>query len=321
MKIVADRACIGLKEAVADQAELLLLNAADINAQTLVGADALICRSTVKINEALLDNTSLRFIGSCVSGVDHVDFKAIKKHGIAFADAKGCNAVAVRDYVLSALAQLDLLKPLKKIAVIGHGQIGSRLAKVLNQLGLDVLICDPLAEGIAHVPLDNIAGVDAITFHVPLTKNGPYPTYEMIHQAFLNRQKAGCVLINTARAEIIRESDLLKFAKSHRVVLDVWHGEPNINPQMLELAYFATPHIAGHTVEGKLRGTAIIYEQLCQLYRFHPYDFHLQQAVKSQLSVFYQLIDFTAYRKMIYEQGFIQARKAFIPRSDVLIHL
>ena len=278
MKIVADQACLGLQEAIGNQAELILLPAGEINNAALVDADALICRSTVKINESLIQNTQLKFIGSCVSGTDHVDFDVIQKHNIQFADAKGCNAEAVKNYVCCLLAHLGLIGQPQKIAVIGAGEIGSRLVTALKNFGHEIIISDPFVENVKHVPLNQIQDVDVISLHVPLTRSGPYPTYHMIDQAFLKRQKDNCVLINSARADVTVESDLIDYAKSHKVCLDVWHREPEINPEMLELAHYATPHIAGHSVNGKLLGTEMIYRKLVDLFGFKPnsFQYHTQ---------------------------------------------
>ncbi len=58
---------------------------------------------------------------------------------------------------------------------------------------------------------------------------------------------------------------VLQGEKPPTVVLDVFDNEPAINTALFDYVWFVTPHIAGHSVEGKVRGTQMIYEQICDV--------------------------------------------------------
>src|SRR4029078_10186423 len=109
-------------------------------------------------------------------------------------------------------------------------------------------------------PLDEISNVDFITLHTPLTRSGEHPTFHMIEKNFLKRQKPGWVLLNTGRGSVIDFSDLRQYGKHLHWCLDVWENEPNIDLDVLNKTYLGTPHIAGHTVQSKLRAIEMIYQ-------------------------------------------------------------
>ena len=103
---------------------------------------------------------------------------------------------------------------------------------------------------------------------MPFIKGGEYPTYQMIDKAFLKGLTSNQLLINACRGEVIDEVALLsvlQWEKPPTVVLDVFDNEPAINTALFDYVWFVTPHIAGHSVEGKVRGTQMIYEQICDV--------------------------------------------------------
>lgn len=264
MKIIADLNILDLEKAFGAHAEIIAMPPKQINNTVLKDADALLCRSTVKINEALLAGTALQWIGNCVSGTDHIDLDLLAKRNIPFFSAKGCNADAVRDYVLRVLqrALLDNKIPAQfKIAIIGAGCIGSSLSKALQYFGIEAVLCDPFVD-IDHTPLDQIKDCDAVSVHVPLIRDGEHPTYHMLDLDFFKKQKPGCLYINAARAGVISQPDFESLMQTNPVALDVWHHEPQVVAEHLAHAYIGTPHLAGHTNEAKKRGTWLIFNQL-----------------------------------------------------------
>ena len=102
-------------------------------------ADALLVRSITKVNEQLIQDTALKFVGSATIGTDHLDIPALEKHQIAWSNAAGCNAQAVAEYVITALLYLnqDFLDLGKKftLGIIGLGNVGTRLAYMAQLLG------------------------------------------------------------------------------------------------------------------------------------------------------------------------------------------
>jgi erythronate-4-phosphate dehydrogenase len=198
--------------------------------------------------------------------------------------AAGCNAVAVAEYVLSALLhaqkaqKLDLYNA--TVGIVGAGNVGTALSRILMAIGVKHCLYDPplqqaLAKsgkkehnGQSFVDLAQIAKCDVISLHVPFIKGGEYPTYQMIDEAFLEGLTSNQLLINACRGEVIDEVALLSVLQGEKaptVVLDVFDNEPAINTALFDYVWFVTPHIAGHSVEGKVRGTQMIYEQICDV--------------------------------------------------------
>jgi erythronate-4-phosphate dehydrogenase len=114
--------------------------------------------------------------------------------------------------------------------------------------------------------------VDAISLHVPLTQGMAEATFHLIDEQALQAMRPDTLLINSARGAVIAETALLAdFAKARAqgqplrsVVLDVFEHEPRIAATLLDDLALATPHIAGYTLEGKARGTEMVYQAFCQ---------------------------------------------------------
>ena len=100
-----------------------------------------------------------------------------------------------------------------------------------------------------------VADSDYITLHVPLISEKPWPTLKMADCRFFEKMNPGSVFINAARGKVL-DSDALLHAKANGIVsqaiLDVWDPEPQLRADMLAAADIGTPHIAGHSLEGKL---------------------------------------------------------------------
>ncbi len=99
---------------------------------------------------------------------------------------------------------------------------------------------------------------DIITFHVPLNREGDDKTFRLIDRDILSRPGRQKIIINSSRGEVVDNLALREALKSGRVrgaALDVWEGEPAADPQLIDLADIATPHIAGYSVDGKANAT------------------------------------------------------------------
>ena len=263
----------------------------DINAQLIAECqpDVLLIRSVTPVGEALLvDNNSVKFVGSATIGTDHVDQDYLAARNITFANAAGCSKHSVAQYVLTAILTLrpqywqQLIAPVT-LGIIGLGNIGSTLAQYAHDLGWQVLGYDPLlpASNINNASLSQVLSQsNVISLHVPLTDkkdntnpNGSdYPTRHLIDKNALDAMPSDILLINSARGPVINARDLVADIErtGRQVVLDVFEHEPEISEQLLSKLAIATPHIAGYTVEGKLRGTQIIYDALCEKLAVSP---------------------------------------------------
>lgn len=240
-------------------------------------ADTLLVRSVTKVNAALIENSTLKFIGSATIGTDHLDINAIEKQGVAWSNAAGCNAQAVAEYVITALLHLNpsLINQNDQftLGIIGLGNVGSRLAYMAKLLGWNVIGHDPFVqrEMIKQIELSELLkSADAITTHIPLTQTGEHPTYHLINAATLAQMKPEAILINSARGAVVAEDDLIAdiLKTQRKVVLDVFEHEPEISAELLNVISLVTPHIAGYSLEGKARGTQMIYEAFCKTFQY-----------------------------------------------------
>jgi erythronate-4-phosphate dehydrogenase len=269
LSIVADQQILFAEEAFSSFGKIKLVDGRSIDQATLKNADILLVRSVTRVNEALLKDTNISFVGSATSGIDHIDTDYLKQSERRFSHAPGSNARSVAEYVLSSLYaaaeyhDFDLAN--KTVGIIGCGQVGSRVKRFMESLGVECLLNDPpLAEQTstgAYVDLERIADADIITIHVPLTTEGKYPSNQLVNKAFLDRLKSDVILINTARGEVVDESALLSFKESNpnaKLILDVWCNEPKINIDIFQQAFIGTPHIAGYSYDGKLKATKIL---------------------------------------------------------------
>lgn len=257
--------------------KVALLPGREIKNTVLFETDILIVRSITKVDEELLKNTPVKFVGTATIGTDHIDLEYLKTNTITFADAKGCNAYSVAEYVIASLLNLSVkfdfsLKD-KSIGIIGVGNVGSKVAKFAEALGMKVLLNDPPLQRNGDkrnfVDLNEILYADIISLHVPLNLTGADKTYHLFDKEKLNGIKDGTILINTSRGAVIHNRDLFDVIakKNLKVVLDVWENEPDVYVDLLKEVIIGTPHIAGYSLEGKVNGTQMIYNSLCNFLR------------------------------------------------------
>jgi erythronate-4-phosphate dehydrogenase len=268
MKIVSDNKIPFLRGVFEPFAQVLYLPGGDTTSEAVRDADALITRTRTRCDAALLAGSSVRVIASATIGYDHIDTAWCEANGIRWANAPGCNAASVEQYVAAALCTLSRRHafPLagRTLGVVGVGHVGSRVARLGAALGMRVLLCDPprarLEGPDAFVSLDEIiARSDIVTLHVPLTRTGEDATWHLLDAARLSAMRPDRYLLNTSRGPVV-DGAALKAALQGRAlggaVLDVWEDEPTPDRELLELADVATPHIAGYSADGKAAGTA-----------------------------------------------------------------
>ena len=255
----------GLLDAVAD---VVYLPATDITPVAVRAADALLVRTRTQCDQALLAGSRVRFIGSATIGTDHIDLDWCRAHDIIVRNAPGCNAPAVAQWVFSAIGQWmqchDINNPQGlTLGVIGVGHVGSIVARWGQQIGFKVLLNDPpLGIGCALDYL--LEQSDIITIHTPLTHDGQWPTWHLIGKPQLRQMERCRFLLNAARGGVVDEEALGDWVGD--LAIDCWENEPALNPDVLQRALVATPHIAGYSAEGKQRGTAMIIEALNRHY-------------------------------------------------------
>ncbi|MEB0077916.1 4-phosphoerythronate dehydrogenase PdxB [Pseudomonas sp. CCI3.2] len=281
MRIVADENIPLLDAFFAQHGDIRRLPGRSIDRAAVADADVLLVRSVTNVNKAMLEGSSVRFVGTCTIGTDHLDLDYFRQAGIQWSSAPGCNARGVVDYVLGSLLTLAEIEGVeltqRTYGVVGAGQVGGRLIKALRGLGWNVLVCDPprqSAEGGDFVSLEQIIEqCDVISLHTPLIKTGDLRTWHLFDEQRLSQLKSGTWLINASRGAVVDNGalrEVLLRREDLQAVLDVWEGEPQVDVGLADLCVLATPHIAGYSLDGRQRGTAQIYEAFCAHFERAP---------------------------------------------------
>ena len=248
----------------------------------LADADALVVRSAVQVDDALMEKAPrLRVIGRAGVGVDNIDAAAATRRGIVVMNTPGANAVAVAELTIALMLGLARKLPKanstmhagqwekkslqgaelrgKTLGILGLGRVGLEVARRARGFGIEIIGSDPFVSaavarenGIKLVTLDElIAGSDYITLHVGLTPQ----TTGVINAKTIAGMKKGVRIINCARGELIDDAALVEALKSGQVAgaaLDVFAKEPAKETPYNELDnVILTPHIAGSTAEAQ----------------------------------------------------------------------
>ena len=228
----------------------------EIDNDLLIDADVLFIRSTTKIDKKLLENSSVKLIGSATAGIDHIDIDYLESSQIRWFYSPGCNSSSVVHYVLSSIGYLKKINVMNEesiIGIIGCGNVGSKLRLILNKLKIKNMICDPYKDFDYLSSMEEVSQCEVISLHTPLTFSDKYATHNMIDKYFLENSQVGTI-INTSRGSIVNEKDLVE-ANHINYISDVWQNEPCPDTDIIKKAILATPHIAGHSYEGKINGT------------------------------------------------------------------
>ena len=340
--------------------QLIPFSGRTLTAEQVADADVLLVRSITKVNEALLHlNNKLKFVGSATIGTDHVDVDYLAQRDVTFHSAPGCNAISVAEYVLSALVVLAerYLLDLSQLSVgiVGGGNTGTRLSEKLSALGIKFKICDPLladkqAKNLSqndnnvgsdtreYFSLNEVLACDVISLHVPKVVGGKYPTDKLLNKEKLSTLRDEQILISACRGDVIDNDALLALKKTGhalKLVLDVWQGEPNVLEALIPYTEIATAHIAGYSLEGKARGSEMLYQALCRKLKVHPkhklVNF-LPSASISEVKInedFSQILlnqlvkmvydvrrDDAIFRQQLSQQGFDSLRKNYPVRRE-----
>ncbi|ANW23580.1 4-phosphoerythronate dehydrogenase [Vibrio coralliilyticus] len=277
MKILIDENMPYAEQLFSQLGEVVLKSGRTLNADDLVDVDALMIRSVTKVNAELISKANrLKFVGTATAGMDHVDQALLKEKGIFFTAAPGCNKVGVAEYAFSVMMVLAQQQGFsvfdKTVGIIGAGQVGSYLQQCLEGIGIKVLINDPPKQAAGDernfTPLDALLEqADIITTHTPITRDGDFPTHHLINETVLNKLRGDQILINAARGPVVDNTALkarLRKQDGFIAALDVFEFEPEVDMELLPLLAFATPHVAGYGLEGKARGTTMIFNSFCE---------------------------------------------------------
>lgn len=276
MKIVADENIPLVENFFQGLGKIVRLPGRQMSAADVADADILLVRSVTRVDENLLATSSVGFVGTCTIGVDHLDQQFLQSRNIRFASAPGCNANSVVEYVYSALCHLDVNWLPLSFGIIGCGNVGGLLYRRLRAQGVQCFCYDPfltLEDNPDLVSLEKVLACDVISLHTPLTTTGAHPTHHLLGANELQKLKSGAVLLNCGRGPVVDNKALLDLMLARpdlRVVLDVWETEPEISLPLLQKTALGTPHIAGYSYDGKLKGTEMIYNSVCNFLALTP---------------------------------------------------
>ena len=279
MKIIIDNKIPYIRGAFEPYAEVVYLPGSKTTPVIVKDADAIVTRTRTRCNRELLEGSKVKFIATATIGYDHIDTLYCKQAGIEWTNAPGCNAESVNQYIASALFSWSLKKRTalqgKSIGVVGVGHVGSKVARLCETIGMEVLLNDPpreRSEGTgSFVSMKEIQNkADIITFHVPLNKKGEDATYHMVDEKFIQNLKKQPLLINSCRGEVF-ETEVLKNSreagKISVLIADCWENEPDIDLELLALADYGTPHIAGYSKDGKANGTRMSVQAISRFFK------------------------------------------------------
>ena len=278
MKVIVDNKIPYIKEAIEKIAdEVIFLPGNSITKERVKDADALIVRTRTHCNRELLEGSQVKFIATATIGYDHIDVEYCREAGITWVNCPGCNAGSVEQYVHSVLLVLKREKGLDlkntTIGVVGVGHVGSRVARMAERLGMKVLLNDPPRADRGEQGFVDLASIvrecDVITFHTPLNREGDYRTFHLANEDFFFALERCPYVINSSRGEVVDTASLLvalAAGKVKDVVVDTWEYEPRISRELLEVAFLATPHIAGYSADGKANATRMSLEAFCRFF-------------------------------------------------------
>ena len=276
MNILADENIPLVEEFFSDLGHVVTRPGRTMDSSDANQASALLVRSVTPVNKKLLSGSQVTFVGTCTIGIDHLDQSWLDSQNIKFSSAPGCNANSVVEYVYAALCHLNVNWLGKKFGIIGCGNVGGLLYQRLKLQGVDCYCYDPKLTHLQNpdlTTLEEVLACDVISMHTPLTLTGSFPSFHLIKMEQLQQLKTGAVLLNCGRGPVINNKDLLTFLQQRndvRVVLDVWEPEPDISLALLDKVALGSPHIAGYSYDGKLKGTEMIYRALCKHVQREP---------------------------------------------------
>ena len=243
----------------------------------LKDADAAIIGRDPVTQDTLDALPQLKMISKYGVGLDNLDLNAIKQRGVELALTKGINKRSVAELTLSFMIGLchnifisaERMKrgewireggqnlSGKTIGIIGCGNVGKEVIKILKPFGCKILINDIedrskfcLKQGAIEASFELlIKESDIVSLHVPLTNL----TRDMINQNVLEDMKANAFLVNTSRGPVVNQSHLHRALVSKEILgaaLDVFCSEPPDDIEFLQLPQLmVTPHIGGNSIE------------------------------------------------------------------------
>ena len=288
VKIVIDDKIPYIRDVISQiTSDAIYLPGSSITASDVRDADALIVRTRTRCDEQLLGGSRVKFVATATIGFDHLDTEFLNRAGISWMNCPGCNSGSVAQYVRSVLILLQRdkgIEPQKTtLGIVGCGHVGSKVRAIAQEMGFRVVVSDPPLG--MHCDLHEC---DIITYHVPLTRTGQWPTWHLADESFLRSLSRVPIIINTSRGEVVDNRaliDALDCGKVSEAVIDTWENEPRISLDLLRRVYIGTPHIAGYSADGKVNANRMVIDGLCRHFGL-PNNFKLSPPAMNRKIVF-----------------------------------
>lgn len=336
IKVLADQYIYNIRSYLPDDINLTLFDPAIGFPKELNEADSLLIRTVNPITKETLPKfpPRLSFVGTASAGSDHIDINYLQKNDIAFADAAGCNARSVAEYVATALLlwSEDHRQNLQEhtVGIVGVGNAGTQVQKILQNLKIPTVCYDPpradRESDFTSATLDQVLSSDILTFHTPLTKKGAYPTFHWLDEEKLSNRRFELVL-NTARGGVVDEKALCQAMAEDLVqdiIIDTWENEPEFDPLTAEKAFIKTPHIAGYSVQAKEKASEFVANALLnhfdltetkkenqQSHRILEKDISAFNSLSSLLAELHPIKKYELELQKIIENHFVERGKLF----------
>ena len=255
----------GIKEVATEAGvDVVMLEKYTDKAQLLsavADVEAIIIRSDKIDNEVFDAAKNLKIVVRAGAGYDNVDLDAATAHGVVVMNTPGQNANAVAELVFGLLvfgvrnfyngkAGTELKD--KKLGILAYGNVGRRVAAIAKGFGMEIYAYDAFcpasvieADGVKSVSSQDelFETCDIVSLHIPATAE----TRQSINYNLVNKMPKGGVLVNTARKEVINETELLKLMQERTDLKYVTDIMPDANAEfcVLEGRYFSTPKKMG----------------------------------------------------------------------------
>src|SRR5580658_6632710 len=248
------------------------------------GADALFITPADRLDSGFFQkvSSSVKIIVTYSVGFEHIDLEAAARRKIPVAYTPGANSEATADiamllmlgasrraYEAQELVRTGAWKPMspdmllgwqvggKILGILGMGHVGQAVARRARGFGMKIhysngskLSAEIAGDAVFHEdPSDLLRVSQFLTLHAPETPQ----TRHFLNAKTISLLPPGAIVVNTARGGLVVDDDLIAALKSGRVAaagLDVFEGEPKLNPEYVSLKNtFLLPHIGSATIE------------------------------------------------------------------------
>ncbi|MGN0728768.1 D-2-hydroxyacid dehydrogenase [Treponema sp.] len=260
-----------------------------------IGDSDAVLLNKINITEEILSKCpNLKYIGVQATGYNVIDLEACRKHHVTVTNVPSYSTAGVAQLVFAFISEFACRTQLhsdsvmsgdwtrspdfcywkvplielegKKLGIFGYGSIGSRVARIAEAYGMEVIVCTRTQKPEIKHPVDLSTlfnESDFISLHAPLTEK----TRNIVNRTTLSLMKKTSFLINTARGPLVNEADVREFLDKGKIAgyaADVVSEEPmkKDNPLLGAPNCLITPHIAWAATETRQRLLNIVVENI-----------------------------------------------------------